>query len=105
MSIELQNAFEISKAERRAAPVDTRVREALAAGRFVLVAIFEAYCPRTDAILGFDRHFQGAFDTRAEAQDALEALWADVPDIDADIVAPPVYGCDEASVVREDLPF
>jgi len=100
MSIELQNAFEISKAERRAAHADSSEVEAigehLARGRFVLVAEEIAYCSRTDAAIGFDQIFQSAHDSREEAIAAEAARAEEEPSLVEvlRILAPRVYGCE-----------
>lgn len=80
MSQELRNALETSRLEWMAAPTDFSVIDAhLAAGSFVLVAEVDRYCPRTDALMGFDQIFEAAFPSRDLADAALEALEVEAP--------------------------
>ena len=72
MSIELQNSFELSRQEWGASRAnrkpDTRIADALAAGRFVVFEESEVCCPRTDAVMGSETSFVADFATREEAE-------------------------------------
>lgn len=77
---ELQNALTLSRLEKK--PDDSaKVAELVAAGRYVLVSDYPAYCPRTDALMGIHRAMLGDFATHAEG---LAALYARGEDADPD---------------------
>lgn len=102
---DLQIAFEISQLERHARGIDERIPAALAKGLFVVAYFIEAYCPRTDAIMGTDRHFESAFPSSDLAENAANALRAEFPGIDVGVISPPVYGCENAPPPEVEIPF
>ena len=98
MCQELRNAFETSMQEWRAAKSGTDealIAEGIARGHFVLVADIIRYCPRTDAVMGYDPIFEGSFPSKELAIAALDAIEAECPEAAEVIrlIAPPVYGC------------
>ncbi len=66
MSSEHRNAFALSRMEFES--VDSRVRELVRDGWFVVVFCTTAYCPFTDAILGERRTHAGHFAYRRQAE-------------------------------------
>jgi hypothetical protein len=73
MSIELQNAFELSRREWNREE-DPRIAAALERGLFVVVFTDEVCCPRTDAVMGDQDTFVDGFATREAADDHARLL-------------------------------
>lgn len=66
---EFENAIAISRMEwqEKESKERTKIDELVAAGRFVVVSTYPAYCPRTDAIIGEYLSLIADFPTREEA--------------------------------------
>lgn len=81
MSTEFQNAFAVSRINHANRTSGTRklIADAIAAGKFVAVITYPAYCPITDGSMGGIDHIVKIADTYAEAREALDAM-----DIDED---------------------
>jgi hypothetical protein len=77
---ELQNALTLSRLEQK--PDDRqKAAELVAAGKFVLVSDYPAYCPRTDALMGIVRQILSVHDTH---EDGVKALHSRAEDSDPD---------------------
>ena len=75
---DMQNALAWSMMNRKGD--DPAIAEALAAGRFVVVAEGVEYCPLTDAIMGSRALLHSTHATRADAESAVHGAMGPDPD-------------------------
>ena len=81
-----------------------KIKEAVAAGKHVIIEEGTDYCPYTDAIMGSRRYLVSVHETREEAEAALKQAAQDDPDPEINVyilpykpvpVPPPAYDRDE----------
>ena len=75
---EFQNCFSEAQsvASRLAAQYGKAINAVLAAGRFAVVLSAPYYCRATDAIAGSVEYLRGDFETREQAQDCANRIYA-----------------------------
>lgn len=101
---ELQNSYAASRLERE--PDDTaKIRDLVAAGKFVLVAEVPDYCPRTDAAMGSRCWIASIHDHRVEAMGAHERLPIDEYDETCYRIEPRAPYSQPFSEVSNEIPF
>ena len=104
---EFSNAYETGKLirYREQAARTQEINNALATGKFALVAQAPTYCPFTDAVTGAARHLLATFDTReaadAAASDHYEAYPAEVDYL----VLPELPRTQQPAADFADIPF
>ena len=72
MSIDLQNAFALSRSEYRPVCQQKQLEDHLRDGKFVIGYVHESCCPFTDAVLGYETVVDSVYDTLEEAEAAFE---------------------------------
>ncbi len=72
MSIELQNAFALSRSEYQSSCQAKRIEELLAEGKFVIGYTQDICCRFTDAVLGYEEVILSVHETLEEAEAAMD---------------------------------
>lgn len=105
---DFQNAYDTGKMIRFHQQVErnSEITAVLNAGRFALVGIGPVHCPFTDAVTGSSRHLISAHDTRAEADQAADQLYADCPgEIDFQVLPALPQPVRAATIEDDGIPF